>query len=167
MKEIQGDIWQSKADYICITTNGIVKKDGCLVMGAGIAKEAADRFPELSFDLGDLVSIGGNHVYATNYFYGIEFGKVYSGKYCIPIPEDTLDNGRILSFPTKHHFKAKSDLKLIKQSCTELRRVVGTFGSKTIAIPRPGCGCGGLDWKDVKPVLEQYFPEDNFWIYSK
>ena len=42
MKEVKGNIFNyiGIADAICVTTNGIVKKDGSLVMGAGIAKDS-------------------------------------------------------------------------------------------------------------------------------
>ena len=43
MKEIKGNFWETPAKYKCITTNGIVKKNGDTVMGAGISKEAVER----------------------------------------------------------------------------------------------------------------------------
>ena len=36
--------------------NGVVKKDGCAVMGGGIALEAKERFPNLPKRLGELLS---------------------------------------------------------------------------------------------------------------
>ena len=65
MKELIQDIWEVKCDFLCITTNGIVKKDGRLVMGAGIAKEARDRCVDINLDLylGSLVTEHGNHVF--------------------------------------------------------------------------------------------------------
>ena len=48
MIEVFGDAWElSKDHFLCITTNGEVKINGQAVMGKGIAKEAANRFPEL------------------------------------------------------------------------------------------------------------------------
>jgi hypothetical protein len=147
MKEIIGNIWDAKCDFLCITTNGIVKKDGRLVMGAGIAKEARDRCVDRDLDLylGNLVKIWGNKVWVTN----ID----YNGK-------------QIISFPTKHHFKDNSDLTLIEQSCEELATVGLLMNRSEIALPRPGCGCGGLDWEIVKPILEKHLVSDNFLVYS-
>ena len=47
MKEIKSDIWKVKADWICVTTNGKIRADGRAVMGAGIAKDAKIRFPDI------------------------------------------------------------------------------------------------------------------------
>lgn len=51
-----GDIFalpKHHMEAVCITTNGIVKKNGCAVMGAGIAKEANMRFSGLARNLGN------------------------------------------------------------------------------------------------------------------
>jgi hypothetical protein len=47
MKLTNGNMWSAypQADLFLITTNSTLKNDGCLVMGKGIALEAAQRFP--------------------------------------------------------------------------------------------------------------------------
>jgi hypothetical protein len=122
----------------CITTNGIVKSNGDLVMGAGIAKEASRRYMELPHIFGDKVDERGNHVYI-------------------------IEKYGIASFPTKNHWRDPSDINLIAQSCRELVH----FGKKWeyILLPRPGCGLGGLDWdKQVRPLISHYFKNDKFII---
>jgi len=51
MQEITGDIWEQHklGRWIVITTNGAIKNDGSCVMGRGVAKQAADKYPELPF----------------------------------------------------------------------------------------------------------------------
>jgi len=44
MKEDKGDLWGYPADYRCVTTNGVVKPNGKLVMGAGVALDAKRLF---------------------------------------------------------------------------------------------------------------------------
>ncbi|MCZ2224447.1 MAG: hypothetical protein LC122_12560 [Chitinophagales bacterium] len=47
MIEVIGNLFDfvNIADAICITTNGIVKSNQEAVMGAGIALQAAEKFP--------------------------------------------------------------------------------------------------------------------------
>ena len=58
-----GDMWDSYDDVnmFCITTNNAIKKNGALVMGRGIAKEAKDRFPGLDLRLGSLITHHGDN----------------------------------------------------------------------------------------------------------
>ncbi len=140
MREVTGDLWIIKADAKVIPTNGIMRRDGAAVMGRGVALQAKQRYPKIEFALGTLLKNLGNHVY---YFY------------C---------ETDFLSFPVKHHWKTTADLNLIERSCQELvTRVNAQHQWKRIALPRVGCGNGGLDWKDVKPILEKYL-DDRFIV---
>lgn len=150
MLEKTGNIWESGADIICVTTNGIVKKDGRLVMGAGIARVARDKYPDFDYYLGECVRAFGNKPHL----------------YSLP---DAI--GMLCSFPTKHHWKEDSDLNLIEESCKELVQITNkteeVFGRPIrVALTRPGCGCGSLWWEDVKPVIERYLDE-RFEIWTK
>ena len=148
MREIIGDIWDfhKQLYWIVITTNGTVKKDGRAVMGRGIALQAIERFENLPYALARGVKEKGNIVFA---LWG--FG--------------------LISFPVKHNWWESASLDLIEESCKQLREVADkvlnpnsycledqqTLKGKltTIYMVRPGCGAGGLDWKDVKPILER------------
>jgi len=132
--EIVGDLWHYHREgaWCCITTNGYVKRDGRLVMGRGCAQEAAQRFPDLQHQLGDLVARKGNHVF--------------------PLAQYTL-----LSFPVKHTWDQRADLDLIRRSAEELMALLADPFSPVdppVILPRPGCGNGGLLWRDVAPILE-------------
>lgn len=55
MREIVGDLFDStKADAICITTNGYVSENALAVMGLGCARQARDLWPGLDYLLGCL-----------------------------------------------------------------------------------------------------------------
>jgi len=128
--EINYDLWELHAlgFYVCITTNGIIKANGELVMGAGIAKQAAAKFPWLPKKLAALVTQNDNRVFE--------------------LPE------RLISFPTKHHWRNKSDIKLIKKSAKELMEIVNKLNLDWVILPRPGCNNGQLSWEsEVKPAL--------------
>jgi len=146
MREIRGNIWDYLGEaVIVITTNGTVKKNGEAVMGRGCALEAKQRFPRLPLFLGDRLTLRGNHVH---YF-----------SRCLGLPD-------LVTFPVKHNWWEKADLALIERSCKELLKLAYDFNWEKIIVPRPGCGNGGLDWRDVKPVLERYF-DDRFLVISK
>lgn len=136
MKQLRGDIFElmatGKYDAFCITTNGVVKKNGACVMGRGIAQTCRDRFKGIDLRLGKRIISGGNHVYQL-------------GRY---------EDGRILSFPVKHRWNEEADLDLIERSCLELNELIDIKGYKKVLLPRPGCGNGQLKWRDVKPVIE-------------
>lgn len=133
MRECFGDIWQNhKAGaWICVTTNGIVKADGKAVMGAGIAKDAARRFPDLPAQLAAYLQKFGNRVFM--------FPKL-----------------RIITFPTKHHFHDRSDINLIIKSCRELVEILDKYPDlvSNVWLPRPGCKNGRLRWDDVREAIE-------------
>ncbi len=144
MIEIQGNIWEVDCDYICIPTNGFVKNNGRAVMGAGLAKQARDKFQNIDLELGRLINTTGNCVHALK----VEHNKI------------------LLSFPVKHDWWDKADLVLIDKSADELKFMFNVVKEPKpiIALPRVGCGNGKLLWSVVKPILEKYFVEDNFVI---
>jgi O-acetyl-ADP-ribose deacetylase (regulator of RNase III) len=61
----------------------------------------------------------------------------------------------IINFPTKRHWKSPSRLSDIEAGLDDLVRVVAEHGITSIAIPALGCGNGGLDWGQVRPLIEQ------------
>jgi hypothetical protein len=136
MRIDSGNLWTYPAHIRVITTNGVVDRNGCAVMGKGIALQAKQRYPNLPQQLGELLLENGNHVYY-------------------------LDNN-IISFPTKHHWKEMSNISLIRRSALELREKIISKGL-VVAMPPPGCGNGGLVWKDVYPILEDIL-DDSFVV---
>lgn len=69
---------------------------------------------------------------------------------------DALEGPRyILNFPTKSHWKANSRLADIEAGLVALRETIINLGIKSVAIPPLGCGNGGLDWRDVRPLIER------------
>lgn len=133
------------SEAICITTNGIVKRDGHAVMGAGIAKQANILF-HCSRDLGNLLRACGNHAFHLGLKYA--YGHMY----------------HVFSFPTKHNWRDNSNLDLIRQSAEELVELCNQHRITTCYLPPAGCGLGSLDWEtQVKPVLAPIL-DDRFII---
>lgn len=149
MKEIFGDLFEQNdfsVDAICITTNGDVNSKNQAIMGRGCAKEAKDKCPNIENVLGTLLNHYSNVVHIL-------------GKYRKDLP-------LVLSFPVKHRWSEKADLKLIKKSALELKLIADDHSWQKIIIPRPGCGAGGLDWcSQVKPVIKKIL-DDRFYIIT-
>lgn len=124
----------SNEHAVCITTNGVIKKNGSAVMGVGIAKEADSRY-HLGIELADHLRDSGN----TPYIFSV------SGK-C---------GCKLISFPTKDNWRDKSSITLIKRSAELIINLCERNNvSKCFLVP-PGCGHGGLDWlTEVEPILK-------------
>lgn len=136
------DIPTKSTDAVCITTNGIIKQNGFAVMGAGIAKEADIRF-KLSKELANHLRENGNIPHL--------FSK-------------TAENGyRLISLPTKNHWRDPSDLNLIRNSCQILVRICDRFGIERCYLTPPGCGLGQLNWTDVRHVIKDIL-DDRFIV---
>lgn len=120
-------------DAICITTNGITKKSGDAVMGAGIAKACAEKFPRSPKDLAEGLKENGN---------------------VVQIISPTI-YGLILSFPTKNHWKDPSNIELIKKSCHQLMDFIDENKLTRVLLPKPGCSNGKLEWSEVEPIISE------------
>lgn len=158
MKEIKGDFWEEAYhpqngyyyDAICCTTNKIISNDDDLVMGAGIAKDFRDKFKGL------------------NYFWGLLLKRNRKLGYDGVMVEYTYDHpfDYLVAFPTKNNWKDKSDIDLIIKSSKQLKLISCALGFNKILMTQPGCGMGGLKWKDVKPRIEDTL-DDRFVVISK
>jgi hypothetical protein len=127
--EVRQDLWTVEADVRCVTTNGTVTPEGLNVMGGGCAREAAERYPLAPRQLGRLLAVHGNHVY--------------------------LLDGGLVSFPTKEDVWDNSTIETVRRSVVELETLTDLYGWQNVALPRPGCGLGGLFWDDVFPLVNE------------
>lgn len=136
MRTLTGDLWSFHAQgaYIAITTNGECKANGDAVLGAGLAKQAARRFPDLAKQLGAALRRQGNIPY---------LWKEY----------------RLLTFPTKSDWRLPSTLPLIEQSAFRTMALLNDQGIQLLFCPHPGCGLGQLSWDAVEPVLARIFDD--------
>ena len=146
MKNFKGNIFDyiQRVDAICVTTNGVVKANGHNVMGAGLAKQFANRYPSLP-------SLVGAH---------IKYHNNTTNTFTIP-----QQKAKVISLPTKNNWKDKSDISLIEQSLTKLVQIADDEDYKFVILTKPGCGLGGLKWVDVKPICEKLL-DDRFWIIN-
>jgi len=144
LKEVIADLWNYPADIRVVTTNGILNSQGCLVMGAGVALAAKNKYPWLPKILGDYVKQNGN------------------------IPYLNIEQG-IATVPTKHHWKNPSDIDLIVSSIKLLNAMIETVDAEKklkIVSTQFGCGNGKLNWQNVKNNIEHLL-NDQWTIVSQ
>jgi O-acetyl-ADP-ribose deacetylase (regulator of RNase III) len=130
-----GDLLKTPADALVNTVNTVG------VMGKGIALQFKLAFPDN---------------YAA-YEAACKRGDVQIGKMFVFRREK---NPRfIINFPTKRHWKGKSKIEDVESGLKALVEVVKKEHIKSIAVPPLGCGNGGLDWEQVRPLIEEAFLE--------
>jgi O-acetyl-ADP-ribose deacetylase (regulator of RNase III) len=65
-------------------------------------------------------------------------------------------NKLIINFPTKTHWRFPSEYIYIEKGLVALRDYITQNCIKSLAMPAPGCGNGGLNWPVVKALIEQH-----------
>lgn len=135
IKYMTGDIFESGADMLINPVNCVG------VMGKGLALGFKRRYPD-------------------NYHF---YEKYCRNKRLKPggllITYSTISNLFICNFATKNHWRNPSNIEWIREGLLKLREKLLSLDDeyisiKSIAIPPLGCGLGGLDWDEVKQLIE-------------
>lgn len=66
------------------------------------------------------------------------------------------NNKKIVNFPTKLHWKNKSEINYILEGLAKLKTAIEKYNIKSIAMPKLGCGLGGLDWNIVYSEITKW-----------
>jgi O-acetyl-ADP-ribose deacetylase (regulator of RNase III) len=128
-----GDILQADAEALVNTVNCVG------IMGRGIALQFKNAFPE-NFKAYEAacarkeVQPGSMFVFQT--------GQLTNPRY-------------IINFPTKRHWRGKSRMGDIEAGLTALAAEIQSRRIRSVAVPPLGSGLGGLDWRDVRPRIEE------------
>ncbi|THJ25081.1 MAG: Appr-1-p processing protein [Nitrospira sp. CG24E] len=128
-----GDILAADAEALVNTVNCVG------IMGRGIALQFRKSFPD-NFKAYEAVC--KRHELQPGKMFVFETGQLTNPRY-------------VINFPTKRHWKGKSQLADIESGLTALVAEVRRLGIRSIAIPPLGCGQGGLDWAEVRPRIEK------------
>jgi O-acetyl-ADP-ribose deacetylase (regulator of RNase III) len=127
-------------------TQTVVNTVNCVgVMGKGIAAQFRRDYPDMFLAYKDICDRKL-----------LEPGKLWLWK---------APDRWILNFPTKRHWRYPSKLEWIEAG---LRKFVAEYekrGITEISFPRLGCGNGGLDWNNVRPLMEHYLSPLRITIY--
>lgn len=141
IKYIKGNIFDSTSQCIINPVNTVG------VMGAGLALQFKIRYPEMFYWYKTLCDDNsfkiGNLLFWTA----------------------PIDNKIICCFPTKEHYKNKSKLDYIDIGLREVRKTFPLYGIQSVALPKLGCGLGGLDFDNqVKPLIEKHLKDSGLDI---
>lgn len=130
----RGDILEEKVDALVNTVNCVG------VMGRGVALQFKNEWP-LNFRAYAAACTRGD----------VQPGRMF-------VFETSRSQPRfIVNFPTKRHWRGKSRIEDIESGLRALVAEVRQRGIISIALPPLGAGLGGLDWKEVRPRIEQAF----------
>ena len=142
-KKIQittGNIFLSKLQTLTVTVN-------CYgIMGKGLALQAKNLFPEMFDFYSDMckkkkMQIGKPLIYDKNVNSLMSSDKQFKS---------------ILLFPTKIHWKMKSEIPQIEKGLEWLEKNYKKYNIESLAMPALGCSNGCLDWKDVGPIIYRH-----------
>lgn len=128
----QGNLLEAPAEALVNTVNEMG------VMGKGIALMFRDTFPDNAREYEDAAKA-----------HEVKVGRVVATR-----NPALLGPRWIIHFPTKKHWRNPSKLEWIRDGLKDLVRVVREHGIRSIALPPLGCGNGGLEWSQVRQVIE-------------
>lgn len=129
-----GDILKDDAEAIVNTVNCVG------IMGRGIALQFKNAWPE-NFKAYE-AACTRKEVQPGRMFI-FETGQLTTPRY-------------IVNFPTKRHWRGNSRIEDIESGLFALASEIKARGIRSIAIPPLGSGLGGLDWDDVRPLIEKH-----------
>lgn len=146
---VDGDMFFSQMQTLTVSVNTVG------VMGKGLASRAKYQFP-------DIYVVYQNVCRDKS----LQMGKPYLYKREGSLDQDLADepfslpnlnaNTWFLLFPTKNHWKERSDRAGIEKGLQWLVDNYKAEGIQSIALPALGCGLGGLDWKEIGPLMCRY-----------
>jgi hypothetical protein len=136
---VKGNFLAASRGLLLAPGNGVVRRDGKLVMGAGAAKALAQIYPHLPRVFGRMARreprIGGWHLY------GVLITQVAPG----------LSVG---VFQSKGDWKDRADLSVITYSARKLAEWLKSNPGLEAHLAFPGIGLGGLEEEEVLEALE-------------
>lgn len=127
-----GNLLEADVEAVVNTVNTVG------VMGKGIALMFKERYPQnfLAYEA------------------ACKAGAVQVGRMFVT-PTGELSGPRwVVNFPTKKHWRHPSRPEWIAAGLEDLARVARDKQIRSIALPPLGCGNGGLDWQQVRPMVE-------------
>ncbi len=129
--------YRPEANIVDGTSDLLVNTVNCVgVMGKGVALAFKNRFPKIM----------------PAYQQACRQKILRPGRCMIwPIPEQPIQGW--VAMATKDHWRDPSRIEWVASALDELADLAGQAGIRSIALPPPGCGNGGLSWRTVEPLV--------------
>ena len=145
-----GDIFFSKLQTLTVTVN----LQG--VMGKGLALRAREQFPDVYVEYekacrSKKIRIERPYIYKREALVIDELMDIQPHPIYIENPMKWF-----LLFATKRHWRTKSRIEDIEDGLKWLEKNSRKEGMQSLAMAALGCALGGLDWKDVAPLICKY-----------
>lgn len=135
---VKGDFFDYKADIRINTVNCVG------VMGAGVALEFKNKYPEMFRAYVDVC----------------KRKEIAPGKPFLWEEYDLFSRCMIINLPTKLHWRNPSEYDYIERDLVWLRDFLRDKNEKTVVtLPALGCGHGGLNWGIVKDKIIHYLAD--------
>ena len=132
MRYTQGNLLDAQTEAVVNTVNTVG------VMGKGVALMFKEAFPENFAAYADACARG----------------EVRVGKMFTTANRELTGPRWIINFPTKQHWRHPTKPEWVREGLVDLRRFIVEKGVHSIALPPLGCGNGGLEWTEVRPMIE-------------
>lgn len=129
----RGDILEADAEALVNTVNCVG------VMGRGLALQFKRAYPD------------NFRAYAA----ACARREIQPGRMFVFDTGEPTNPRYIVNFPTKVHWRTRSRVEYIEVGLAALVAEILARQIGSIAIPPLGSGLGGLDWADVRPLIER------------
>ena len=165
---VSGDLFDTDAEALVNTVNCVG------AMGRGVAEGVRKRWPRayedyrrdcgigLSCDGGRDPSVGPMRHQRAAPCCGADAGRdgpacpvhrVRPGHVAVRPTGGLLGVRLLFDLPTKRHWYSASRIGDVEAGLRALADAVEASGVRSVAMPPPGCGHGGLSWRDVGPLV--------------
>lgn len=123
-----GDIFKSKCEALVNPVN--IKG----IMGKGLALAFKTKYP----------------AHFENYKRACQSGEMTTEKV---LAYQEINGPMIICLATKADWRDSSKMEYVSAGLDDLVNRIKALGIRSVAIPKLGCGLGGLDWNKVRPLI--------------
>lgn len=123
-----GDIFKSKCEALVNPVN--IKG----IMGKGLALAFKTKYP----------------AHFENYKRACQNGEMTTDKV---LAYQEINGPMIICLATKADWRDSSKIEYVSAGLDDLVKQIKTLGIRSVAIPKLGCGLGGLDWNKIRPLI--------------